>query len=161
MTDLLWEMVMADTDALKAQGIPLPDELKLRDRREPHRKQKLKLEDKITLSTKRHFKRQETRIKERIELWYPSRKEYVTRDWLDDALNWDDDDYIRELIKLLTQAAQDGVLGRRIDRRGHVPVQGGRVVHDGHGTPAEHIRRPHQNRVADPLSDLQLSFQFS
>ena len=43
----------------------------------------------------------------------------------------------------------------RADRRGPRDVAGQRrvVVDDLHAAPAEHVRRPHQHRVADPLGD--------
>ncbi len=52
----------------------------------------------------------------------------------------------------------DGVLDeaidqrRRSDRRARPDRLG--VVADAHGTPAEHVARPHQHRVTDPLRGL-------
>lgn len=111
MTDNLRDMVWAYVDVLNAHGIPLPPELKARDKREPDRKKKMTLEDKIAASTMRHFKRQEKKIEQSLEMRYPDRKAVrdVT-DFLDDEEFWEDDDWEAELVLLLTQAAKNGVL---------------------------------------------------
>lgn len=108
--DNLRSLVVTYTDVLRARGYALPDELKLRDKREPHRKEKLAMEDRLTVATKRHFKRQAERIRNYAEMYNPDRKVVIPRDWVDDAIDWEDEEWERDLIILLTQAAKNGII---------------------------------------------------
>jgi len=48
---------------------------------------------------------------------------------------------------------QHRMFGRSIHRDAHVFAQRADLVDDHHRTPAEHVRRPHEHRIADPLGD--------
>ena len=42
---------------------------------------------------------------------------------------------------------------RDIDRAGHVAIERSRVEDDGHAASAQHVRRPYDDRIPDPLGD--------
>ena len=44
---------------------------------------------------------------------------------------------------------EDGMLGRRVHGLGHVAVERAGVIDDGHRPPAQDVRRPHHDRIAD------------
>jgi len=50
---------------------------------------------------------------------------------------------------------QDGVFRRDQQRFFHEGLQRFFIVHDFHGTPAQHVGRPHQHRIANTLGGLQ------
>ena len=107
------ERTILDTrDWLIAQGGEVPFELKRRDPEEPGRERKEKMEDKLYAAVMRYFRRQKKGVREILELWYPGRKTIALP--APDKTAWDaifsDDGFQRDLLMLLTTAAQDGVL---------------------------------------------------
>jgi hypothetical protein len=61
------DAIRAIIDRLDIEGYDIPDELKRRDRREPMRDEKERIEDKITLLLKRRWKKQKAKILARVE----------------------------------------------------------------------------------------------
>ena len=104
--------ILNTRDWLIARGGDVPFELKRRDPEEPGRERKEKMEDKLYAATMRYFRRQKKGVREILELWYPGRKAIappapLITEW--DAI-FSDDGFQRDLLMLLTTAAQDGVL---------------------------------------------------
>ena len=99
-------------DYLAAWGIDLPFELKRRDPEEPGRERKEKMEDKLYAATMRHFRWQKKKLREILETYYPDRKTIdvygpppAIWEQLFLSIGWQAD-----LLKLLTEASQDGIL---------------------------------------------------
>ncbi len=95
------------TDAAFERGIPLPDGLKMRDKREPYYLEKMRLERKFINAMNRLFKRQSAQV----ELWMNSvffgRNKAETPEFPEDLLNATDEE-IRELLLLLFTGAGYG-----------------------------------------------------
>jgi hypothetical protein len=87
--------------------VPLPAELKRRDRREPKRKEKEEFEDRLALLIRRRFKKQQAKIIKRVE-GVTGRK---TEPFIDDLFDPDseDEEFMAALVMLLTQAAKSGI----------------------------------------------------
>ena len=107
------ERTILDTrEWLIAQGGDVPFELKRRDPKEPGRERKERMENKLYAATLRYFRRQKKGVRETLEMWYPERKA-IAPPRIPDA-TWDaifsDDGFQRDLLMLLTTAAQDGVV---------------------------------------------------
>ena len=66
-----------------------------------------------------------------------------------DRVHVDLDGVLEELVD------EHGVLGAHADRRVHVVLELLGAVDDLHGAAAEHVRRPHEQRVADARGDLR------
>ena len=89
----------------------LPPELKRRDPREPGRRQKEMLEDKIAARLLRYWRKQAQIVWDRLQAQYPDRKAtapptYIIDDAFDEA---DQDALIADLMRILTEAAKNGV----------------------------------------------------
>jgi len=98
-------------DQLSAMGYEIPDSLKRRDRREPGRLEKERMEDRLFMVMRRHFKKQLTQLKERLEQNYPSRKNAgIPPIPIDDIINGEDDDeYVASVIRVIGLSAAGGV----------------------------------------------------
>ncbi len=116
MIDAALHLALIDTldaacDTLVAKGVALPDALKRRDKREPGRKEKEAAEDKLYAATRRHWKRQAEKIEQAVILQHPERKAITdTFPWLLEDEWWEDPDFERDLVLLLTQAAKSGIV---------------------------------------------------
>lgn len=70
------EMVLS----MQERGLPVPDEIKRRDRREPNRTEKEMLEDNMSAAVKRYWRGQHQRVIERVGAMFPDRKSFVPLD---------------------------------------------------------------------------------
>jgi len=106
-------------DLVRASGLPLPDELKGRDRREPARVDKQDLEDDIVRTTGRHWRNQKAVIRDYLERNYPDRKgapsgtmaraNVASRDFqLPFDFLWDDD-YYADMTKFVLVGVNGGI----------------------------------------------------
>jgi hypothetical protein len=93
-------------DKLVDDGIDLPDEIKRRDKREPLRDEKERVEDRITALFKRRFRRQQRKFLDLVQ-GKTGRKADIT---FDEIFNDDeDDDWYADFIAILTAAARSGI----------------------------------------------------
>lgn len=70
------EMVLS----MQERGLPVPDEIKRRDRREPNRTEKERLEDNMNAAIKRYWRGQRQRVLERVAAMFPDRKSFIPLD---------------------------------------------------------------------------------
>lgn len=70
------EMVLAQQE----RGLPVPEAIKRRDRREPKRTEKEKLEDNINAALRRYWNSQARRVMDRVQELFPERKAYIPFD---------------------------------------------------------------------------------
>jgi SPP1 gp7 family putative phage head morphogenesis protein len=98
-------------DRLTEMGYEMPDSLKRRDKREPGRLEKERMEDRLFMVMRRHFKKQLIQLKERLEQNYPSRKNAgIPPIPIDDIINGEDDDeYVASVIRVIGLSATGGV----------------------------------------------------
>ena len=104
----LEDTILATRDMLITRGVELPFELKRRDPKEPGRRRKEKVEDKTYKVTMRHFRKQKKALRDNLEWHYPQRMKVIGTTDYTDLLS--DADYNAQLLGMLTQASQDGVL---------------------------------------------------
>jgi hypothetical protein len=102
----LREQIFRIIDKLQEDGMELPEILKRRDKREPRRAEKEKLEDRIFMRIRRHFKDQRGKIQYRMEAYFASRKDLQLP--LDDIFD-QDDELVADLIRLITAGGTAGV----------------------------------------------------
>ena len=102
----LREAVFRVIDHLEEEGVELPEMLKRRDKREPNRRDKELLEDRIFVKVRKHFKKQSAEIQRRLEGYYPERKELQLP--LDDLFG-EDEELTADLIRLITAGGVAGV----------------------------------------------------
>lgn len=79
-----------------------------RDRREPGRKEKVAAEEAIALAVARHFRRQKLLIRDKLSTGFWNRKATAPPIYLDDLMVGDDD-FLAELLRILTNAAKHGI----------------------------------------------------
>lgn len=98
-------------DQLTEMGYEMPDSLKRRDKREPGRLEKERMEDRLFIIMRRHFKKQLAQLKERLEQNYPSRKNAgIPPIPIDDIINGEDDDeYAASVIRVIGLSAVGGM----------------------------------------------------
>ena len=99
-------------DELDRLGYPLPESLKRRDPREPGRDLKESVEDRLQMIIRRYFKRQQARIVERLEQYFPQRKDIgdLPPIPIDDIISGEDDDELMaDLIRVIGLATRGGV----------------------------------------------------
>jgi hypothetical protein len=102
----LREQIFRIIDKLQEDGMELPEILKRRDKREPRRAEKEKLEDRIFMRVRRHFKDQRGKIQQRLEVYFASRKDLTAP--LDDIFD-QDDELVADLIRLITAGGTAGI----------------------------------------------------
>ena len=110
--ELMYDAVLGVHDHLVKMGVSLPPELKRRDPREPGRRQKEMLEDKIAARLLRYWRKQARVIRDGLERTDPDRKALKPPyTWLiEDAFDEEEEtELIADLIRILTQAAKGGV----------------------------------------------------
>lgn len=78
--DELYEQVQEMVLSMQERGVPLPETIKRRDRREPKRTDKEKLEDNINAALRRYWNSQARRVVDRVQELFPDRKAYVPFD---------------------------------------------------------------------------------
>lgn len=102
------------SDELAALGIAIKANLITRDRRELGRIQKGKMDARLAAIIKRHFRRQAELIKQRLDMYFPGRKQNLGDMLLDDL--GDDEEFIAELLQILVLGGKGGVslFGERI-----------------------------------------------
>ena len=83
---------------------------KARDPIEPGVERKDKMEGKMFRASMRHFRWQKAKIREILETYYPDRKTIYTAPPLVWEQLFEDPVYMAEVMRILTAAAQDGVL---------------------------------------------------
>jgi len=91
-------MIDKTADWLKARGIYIPAEYKRRDPREPGRKEKHALEDKLQRRLRQRFNGQRRRLRKYMEFKYPDRKARYTKA---------DGDRVEEIIENLPGSIWD------------------------------------------------------
>lgn len=98
-------------DQLTEMGYEMPDSLKRRDKREPGRLEKERMEDRLFMVMRRHFKKQLAQLKERLIQNYPSRKDSgIPPIPIDDIINGEDDDeYVASVIRVIGLSAVGGM----------------------------------------------------
>lgn len=98
------------TDELNAMGLDLPEILKRRDRREPGRLEKERVEDRIMMLMRRYFKRQKDKLIPYLNMRFPDRKDIITPDPFDNIIDGaSDDEFVADLIRLIATAGVGGV----------------------------------------------------
>jgi len=118
MPDLITAILSAASWA-EARGIPLPDDLCYdlaclkatippRDKKEPGRLEKEKLEQRIYRAVSRYFKRQQEKLLAKLEQQYPGRKATVAPPSILDDL-FDDEEFDAEILAELILASKEGV----------------------------------------------------
>lgn len=78
--DEFYEQVQEMVLSMQERGVPLPETMKRRDRREPKRTDKEKLEDNINAALRRYWNSQARRVMDRVQELFPERKAYVPFD---------------------------------------------------------------------------------
>lgn len=78
--DEFYEQVQEMVLSMQERGVPLPETVKRRDRREPKRTDKEKLEDNIDAALRRYWNSQARRVMDRVQELFPERKAYVPFD---------------------------------------------------------------------------------
>lgn len=104
--ELLREQIFRVIDKLQEDGVELPEMLKRRDKREPNRADKERLEDRIFVKVRRHFKKQESAIRQRLEMYFASRKDLQMP--LDDIFA-EDEELVADLIRLIAAGGTAGI----------------------------------------------------
>ncbi len=96
---------------LQAQerGLPIPESIKRRDRREPSADEKELLEDKFTRAIKRHWKKQRSKLEQMIQVYYNYREKSIIPPGIDDLLDEEDDEFEAAFIRLLLYGSTRGV----------------------------------------------------
>ena len=96
-------------DELIAWGIDIPSSLKRRDPKEPGRKEKEEIEDKLFAAFMSQFRKQKKGISDMLTSMAPDRKALGYLDYLGDDF-WIDDDFVAIIIRLFTKAAKHGII---------------------------------------------------
>ena len=100
MTDY-HDLMDAAIDELKARGVPVPEEIKRRDKREPKRREKMDVEDRLLGAFHKHFKRQLAAVLSHVE------NRTGRKDWGIEIEP--DDDMAGRVVRYLITAAMGGV----------------------------------------------------
>lgn len=103
---LAFSKILDVCDHLESQGIE-QHALKRRDKREPGRRRKEMMEDRLFAIISRYFREQKKAIREHLELWYPNRKANLPP-YIPESI-WENDKVKAALVKLLGQAIIDGI----------------------------------------------------
>jgi SPP1 gp7 family putative phage head morphogenesis protein len=105
MTDQLFTAIQDAADYLERRGVKQAA-LPRRDRREPGRRRKEAAEYRLYTAVMRYFRRQEKRIRARLEAWFPERKSMYDG-MFDDAFS--DEEAYAAILRVIMASAQDGV----------------------------------------------------
>jgi hypothetical protein len=105
MTDQLFTAIQDAADYLERRGVKQAA-LPRRDRREPGRRRKEAAEYRLYAAVMRYFRRQEKRIRARLEAWFPERKSMYDG-MFDDAFS--DEEAYAAILRVIMASAQDGV----------------------------------------------------
>jgi len=89
------------------KGLPVPENIKRRDRREPRRTEKEKMEDNINGALRRYWRQQKRRVMDRLTAMFPDRKNFIP---VDDIFDQYGDDY-NKIVALMVRYILAGVLG--------------------------------------------------
>ena len=113
MREPMYDAVLNVHDHLVHIGVNLPDELKLRDPREPGRREKMMYEDRIMRILLRYWRKQARIVKDRLEyfehnrtLLVPPYEPVIEPAFADDI----DDELEADLQRTIGQAANHGIL---------------------------------------------------